>query len=63
MIEPVGIASNRAIWLLAGLLVGRIIRDFIWLRDIVDSFTFTEKVLDWDKVTELANKQESNNSA
>ena len=49
---PLGM--HRVIWLLVGVLIGRIIRDLVWLKDIVDAFPFLKEVLDWQKVERLA---------
>jgi hypothetical protein len=54
-----GYAVNRLIWLLAGVFLGRLVRDYIWLKDVVDAGPFLEKVLDWDKVEKLASRAES----
>jgi hypothetical protein len=54
-----GLFANRAIWLIAGVFIGRIARDYIWLKDVVDSVPFLEKVLDWGKVQELASQKEA----
>ncbi|MEI7780380.1 MAG: hypothetical protein WCJ18_00470 [Planctomycetota bacterium] len=45
---------NRAIWLVIGIFIGRLVRDWIWLKDVVDAFPFMEKVLDWRVVEEIA---------
>jgi len=49
---------DRAIWLVAGVFVGRILRDYIWLKDVVDAAPFLERVLDWTKVEALASQPE-----
>jgi hypothetical protein len=56
LVGDTGLMLNRAIWLLAGVFVGRLLRDWIWLRDVVDSFPFLEKVVDWDAVQRLASE-------
>jgi hypothetical protein len=51
------IELDRAAFLVLGILIGRILRDMIWIKDIVDGFPFMEKVLNWDKVKEIAEEQ------
>ena len=41
-------------WMLIGMLLGCVSRDFSWLRAIGKTWAFTEKVTDWDKVSKLA---------
>ena len=41
-----------------GIFVWRLIRDWIWLRDVVDGFPFLDKVLDWEAVEKLAKERE-----
>lgn len=52
------LALHHFIWLCAGILIGRILRDLIWLKDVVDAFPFLSKVLDWKKVEEYANNKD-----
>jgi hypothetical protein len=53
--EPsLDMSMQRVIWLLAGVLLGRILRDMVWLKQSRDSFAFLAKVLDWGKVETLA---------
>ncbi|MDF7809685.1 hypothetical protein P4E94_19760 [Pontiellaceae bacterium B12219] len=56
VMTPEDVVMNRVIFCLLGILIGRILRDMIWLKDIVDAFPFTEKIINWDKVKEIANK-------
>lgn len=55
---PEDLALNRSIFCLTGIFIGRIIRDMIWLKDIVDAFPFTEKVINWEKVEEIADQRQ-----
>ncbi len=41
-------------WVMIGIFLGRIIRDLAWVRDINDSASFSMKVVDWNKVEEIA---------
>jgi hypothetical protein len=52
------LAVNRAAWFVMGIFVWRLIRDWIWLRDVVDGFPFLDKVLDWEAVEKLAKERE-----
>lgn len=61
MVSDAGVMVNRVIWLLTGVFVGRCLRDWIWLRDVVHAFPFSEKVVDWDKVQSLASETDSLN--
>ncbi len=40
--------------LFGGLLGGALLRDLAWMRRIKQSWPFSEKVTDWEKVRELA---------
>lgn len=53
-VEPVSLMLNRVVYCLLGILIGRVLRDLVWLQDIVDGFSFSRKVIDWTKVEALA---------
>ena len=57
IVTPEDVGMNRIIFCLLGIFIGRILRDMIWLKDIVDAFPFTEKIINWGKVEEIANKE------
>ena len=40
--------------ILIGGFIGTIVRDTDWLRTFKSSWSFTEKITDWDKVKEIA---------
>ena len=42
-----------------GMVVGAFLRDVGWVRSIVKTRPFTEKVVDWDKVQRLADANPS----
>jgi len=50
---------ERSIWLVGGVFIGRILRDLVWLKDVVDAFPFMEKVLNWDKVETIAKEKQT----
>lgn len=56
--SPDDVVMNRVAFGLLCIFIGRIFRDMIWLKDIVDAFPFTEKIIHWDKVNEFATKEE-----
>jgi len=58
IVGDLGLIANRAVWLVVGIFIGRVIRDWIWLRDVVDGFPFLEKVLDWRAVQALAEERD-----
>ena len=47
----------------AGMLVGAFFRDFGWLRRIKASWAFNQKVIDWNKVEEIAEMEKTSNNA
>ncbi|WFB37324.1 hypothetical protein P3T73_06060 [Kiritimatiellota bacterium B12222] len=51
---PDDLILNRIIFCLMGVFIGRILRDMIWLKDIVDAFPFTEKIMNWEKIESIA---------
>lgn len=57
--DPEDLALNRIIFCLTGVFIGRILRDIIWLKDIVDAFPFTEKVINWEKVEKIADQRQN----
>jgi len=54
LIDTDAIWLNRVAWMLAGVVVGRIVRDLVWLGSVAENFLFLKKVLDWERVEELA---------
>jgi hypothetical protein len=44
------------------MFAGGILRDFGWLRHIKRQWPFTQKIIDWQKVEDLAEEQESLNT-
>jgi len=48
---------NRIAFFLFGILFGRIARDIIWLKDVVDGFPFLEKILNWHEVEKIAEEK------
>lgn len=52
------IIKGFCLWAI-GVWFGAIVRDFGWLRNIKQQWSFTERVIDWNKIEELAkpNKQ------
>ena len=57
VLTPEDLGMNRGIFCLLGLFIGRILRDVVWLKNIADGFPFTEKIVNWDKVKELAKEE------
>ncbi|MEM9156567.1 MAG: hypothetical protein AAGB13_16305 [Cyanobacteria bacterium P01_F01_bin.33] len=45
---------NRMTFLFVGILLGRLARDAMWLKDVVDGYPFLERVLDWKRVEQMA---------
>lgn len=44
------------LWIGVGLYIGMFLRDFGWLKNIKKLWSFSEKITDWDKVKEIAEK-------
>ena len=42
---------------LGGLLLGRIVRDIVWLRRMAAGWPFTRKVINWDAVKDIAHSR------
>ena len=51
------ILVERSIWLVGGVFIGRILRDIVWLKDVVDAFPFMNRVLNWEKVEAVAQEK------
>lgn len=49
--------QNLILLLIVAMFVGALIRDIGWLRRIKGTWSFNEKVIDWNKVEELAEKE------
>ena len=45
--------------LLAGMLLGSLLRDVGWIRRTIQAWPFTAKVTDWDTVEKLAEESDS----
>ena len=45
----------------AGLFLGMLLRDGVWIKAIGKSWPFTEKVTDWEKVKKIAESEEEKN--
>ena len=49
-----GIAPNLAFLLVIGILIGGTIQDIGWVWRIGKNWSFTEAIIDWDKVRQIA---------
>lgn len=52
--SPLERFTDRTIWLISGIFMGRVLRDLVWLKDAADSLPFMSKIIDWAKVDALA---------
>ena len=48
-----------AVGFCAGYMVGLMLEDFLWFKEIKKSWPFTESVIDWGKVEKLADEKDS----
>jgi hypothetical protein len=46
------------LWLVLGLLIGIVLRDLGWFRASARSWPFNERVIDWEKVRQIADGEE-----
>jgi len=51
-------AKGLCLWA-AGMLLGAVLRDVGWFRRIKMNWPFTEKIIDWQKVEEIASEDAS----
>jgi hypothetical protein len=53
---PLLASSLIPLWTVFGVLVGTLLRDWDWIRQIQRDRTFTEKIIDWEKVQQIASE-------
>ena len=53
------IQDGVAFYVLIGRAIGTFVRDFAWFRSNRASWSFIEKITDWQKVEKLANDEPS----
>ena len=46
--------NNYVLYFLVGLYIGTFLRDFGWFINIKKLWSFSEKIIDWNKVKEIA---------
>lgn len=53
-LDPSVTGLKSVMWLISGMLIGRVITDVIWLRASERMFPFLNEVIDWSKVRLIA---------
>ncbi len=47
--------ENAILYILVGLFIGTFLRDYSWIKAMKLTWSFTEKIIDWEKVKQIAN--------